>query len=111
MLRPAFAKALATVAICISTFVLLPHKQTQAQEKGKKIVFVAGTRSHGYGSHEHYAGCRLLADAIQQNMKGYEVDVIRNGWPKDESVFDGADCVVMYAMVAVGILSFPTWPR
>ena len=30
----------------------------------KKIVFIAGRPSHGYGSHEHYAGCRLLASAI-----------------------------------------------
>ncbi|MEO8498416.1 MAG: family 16 glycoside hydrolase, partial [Planctomycetota bacterium] len=63
----------------------------------KKIVFVAGRPSHGYGAHEHYAGCVLLAKALQQGISNIDVEVVRDGWPKDESVFDGADCVVMYA--------------
>ncbi|MEX0818721.1 MAG: PVC-type heme-binding CxxCH protein [Pirellulaceae bacterium] len=63
----------------------------------KKVVFVAGKKSHGYGSHEHYAGCVLLAKALQQGISNIEVEVVRDGWPKDESVFDGVDCVVMYA--------------
>jgi putative membrane-bound dehydrogenase-like protein len=63
----------------------------------KKVVFVAGVKSHGYGSHEHYAGCVLLAKALQQGMPNFEVEVVRDGWPKDESVLEGADCVVMYA--------------
>ena len=63
----------------------------------KKIVFVAGTKSHRYAAHEHYAGCRLLASSLQQRLPNFEVQVVKDGWPKDESVFDGADCVVMYA--------------
>ncbi|MDA1052268.1 MAG: DUF1080 domain-containing protein [Planctomycetota bacterium] len=63
----------------------------------KRVVFVAGRPSHGYGSHEHYAGCVLLAKALQQGISNIDVEVVRDGWPKDESVFDGADCVVMYA--------------
>ena len=27
----------------------------------KKVVFVAGAKSHGYFSHEHIAGSKLLA--------------------------------------------------
>jgi putative membrane-bound dehydrogenase-like protein len=63
----------------------------------KKVVFVAGTRSHGYGSHEHNAGCQLLARSLQQAMPDYEVVVNLNGWPKEESFFKGADTIVMYA--------------
>ncbi|NIP84606.1 MAG: hypothetical protein GTO03_03250, partial [Planctomycetales bacterium] len=39
-------------------------KKSDASEEasgGKKIVFIAGRKSHGYGSHEHNAGCLLLA--------------------------------------------------
>ena len=71
--------------------------QAAASGEKKKVVFVAGTKSHGYGSHEHFAGCTLLAKSLSQALPNYEVNVIRNGWPKDESVFDGVDCVVMYA--------------
>jgi len=63
----------------------------------KKIVFIAGTPSHGYGAHEHYAGCLLLARSLQQALPAFDVQVVRDGWPKDESVLDGADAIVMYA--------------
>ena len=63
----------------------------------KKIVFIAGNPSHGYGSHEHYAGCRLLAHYIKESMPGYEVEVFKNGWPKEGSkALEGADTVVVY---------------
>lgn len=62
----------------------------------KKIAFMAGTRSHGYGSHEHFAGSMILANAIREQMDGYAVEVFRDGWPKDMSAFEDADCVVMY---------------
>ena len=69
----------------------------QSSDAKKKVVFVAGRASHGYGSHEHYAGSVLLAKALQEGMPGYKADVVQNGWPADESVFDGADCIVMCA--------------
>ncbi len=62
----------------------------------KKIVFVAGKKSHGYGAHEHYAGCVLLAKALQNSGLNIETDVYRDGWPKDPHAFDGADAIVMY---------------
>ncbi|MEL0096425.1 MAG: PVC-type heme-binding CxxCH protein [Planctomycetaceae bacterium] len=62
----------------------------------KKIAFMAGTRSHGYGSHEHFAGSMILANSIREHMPGYTVDVFQNGWPKDANAFADADCIVMY---------------
>ncbi|MFP6887401.1 MAG: PVC-type heme-binding CxxCH protein, partial [Opitutales bacterium] len=65
--------------------------------KDKKIVFVAGPKSHGYFSHEHIAGCKLLAkhlDAAKVGLKS--VVVTDNGYPKDPSVFDDAAAVVVY---------------
>jgi putative membrane-bound dehydrogenase-like protein len=63
----------------------------------KKVVFVAGKPSHGYGAHEHNAGCLLLARYLKENMPGYETVVYQNGWPAEGlSAFDGADAVVVY---------------
>jgi len=60
------------------------------------VVFVAGPRSHGFGSHEHNAGCMLLAKALNESDQNIEAVVTKNGWPKDSSIFDGAAAIVMY---------------
>ncbi|MCA9174704.1 MAG: NPCBM/NEW2 domain-containing protein [Planctomycetales bacterium] len=84
----------ATWLVCLaSQLVFSPHGV--AADK-KKVVFMAGTASHGYGSHEHNAGCMLLAKSLQQTVDAVEVEVHRNGWPQDPKAFDGADVLVMY---------------
>jgi hypothetical protein len=77
-----------------------------AQEK-KKVVFVAGKPSHGPGDHEHNAGCRLLAKALNESGLSIEAVVHENGWPKDEKVFDGAAAVVMYSDGGNGHMVLP----
>ncbi|CAN5900071.1 hypothetical protein BH23PLA1_BH23PLA1_30370 [soil metagenome] len=67
-----------------------------ADDQAKKVVFVAGQPSHGYGAHEHNAGCLLLADRLKAGMPDFEVEVVTNGWPDDPSVFEGANAIVMY---------------
>ena len=70
---------------------------TDAGSKKKKIVFVAGTRSHGYGSHEHNAGCLLLAKHLKRALPNFDCDVHQNGWPQNGmEAFEGADAVVVY---------------
>ncbi|HVY68297.1 MAG TPA: ThuA domain-containing protein [Verrucomicrobiae bacterium] len=61
----------------------------------KKIVFLAGTPSHGPREHEFNAGCLLLQKCLA-NQPGMEVVVNLNGWPKDEHIFDGAAAVFIY---------------
>jgi hypothetical protein len=68
---------------------------TKSDDK-KTIVFVAGRPSHGYGAHEHNAGCRLLAAELERHAPHVNVRVFLDGWPSDESAFDGADAIVMY---------------
>ncbi|HAP08679.1 MAG TPA: hypothetical protein DCR20_12695 [Planctomycetaceae bacterium] len=63
----------------------------------KKVALIAGRPSHGYGAHEHRAGCMLLADALNSANLGIQATVYTNGWPEDESVLDSADSVVIYA--------------
>ncbi len=72
-------------------------KSSASNDAPKKVVFVAGRASHDYGSHEHYAGCVLLAKELEAAMPNIKTEVVRNGWPQDASVFNDADCVVMYA--------------
>ena len=46
--------------------------------------------------HAHYAGCALLAKALSENGLPCQSVVHRDGWPKDPSVFQGADAVVIF---------------
>ena len=63
----------------------------------KKVVFVAGAKSHGYFSHEHIAGSKLLAKYLDEAKIGLKsVVVTDNGYPKNPSVFDDAAAVVVY---------------
>lgn len=68
-----------------------------ADEENRRVVFVAGTRSHGYGAHEHNAGSLLLSRLLADGLDGVEVDVHHDGWPEDPSFFDGADAIVIFA--------------
>jgi type 1 glutamine amidotransferase len=73
-----------------------PAKDVASQADAKKIVFIAGNQSHGFGAHDHQAGCMILAKAINENVPGAKAVVFTGGWPKDDAVLDGADCIVMY---------------
>lgn len=62
----------------------------------KKVVFVAGPKSHGFFAHEHAAGCKLLADHLEAANLGIETVVVTDGgYPKDPSVFKDASAVVV----------------
>ncbi len=64
--------------------------------EGKKVVFIAGRPSHGWGSHEHNAGCLLLAKRLNESGLPVIATVYRSGWPKDPTALDNADTVVSY---------------
>src|SRR2546423_9768392 len=59
-----------------------------------KIVLIAGSKSHGPMEHEFFAGTALLQKLLKQN--GVNAVMARDGWPKDEKIFDGAAAVMMY---------------
>ena len=68
-----------------------------AEQVGKKtILFVAGRDSHGFGSHEHSGGCRVLAKSLEQSVPGVTTVLASGGWPKDERLFEQADAIVLY---------------
>jgi hypothetical protein len=74
---------------------------TSSSEAGgkhqKKIVFIAGKPSHGYGQHEHRAGCLLLASELNENVPQVHAVVVENGWPQNPHILDDADCIVVFA--------------
>ena len=76
-----------------------PSNQPPAAEQSatKNILFIAGGPSHGYGTHEHRAGCLLLSNALENSDLPVKTKVIENGWPRDESVFKNIDALVIYA--------------
>lgn len=61
----------------------------------KKLVIIAGKPSHGPGEHEFNAGVQLIAKCLA-NQPGLETKISLSGWPKDESIFEGASAVVFY---------------
>lgn len=62
----------------------------------KKILLLAGSASHGRGEHEFNAGCDLLKKCLD-GVPGIKTEVHRNGWPKDESAFEGVAAVFIYS--------------
>ena len=64
----------------------------------KKVVMIAGPQSHGPLSHEHRAGIMLLAKCLKEGAADLvQPTVVTNGFPKDSSLFKGADAVVIYS--------------
>lgn len=62
----------------------------------KKILLLAGSASHGTGEHEFNAGCQLLKKCLDA-VPGVRVEIHNNGWPKDETAFEGADAILIYS--------------
>jgi len=66
----------------------------------KKLVIIAGKPSHPPRMHEFNAGVQLFAKCLHDvpAVEGQLVktEVVLNGWPKDESLFNNADAVVFY---------------
>jgi glucose/arabinose dehydrogenase/type 1 glutamine amidotransferase len=69
------------------------------QPKPKKIILIAGKKSHGPGEHEYQKGCELLKKCLETapNVKNIKVELVLDGWPSDESILDDADTILIYA--------------
>ena len=62
----------------------------------KKIIFLAGNKSHASGDHEFRAGSLLLAKRLNaQTDLPIQAKVI-SGWPKDDTILDDASSIVIY---------------
>lgn len=62
----------------------------------KTILMVAGKPSHGFGSHEHYAGLKVLQETLSKSMPDLRISVVR-GWPEDPQMIADADSIVIFS--------------
>ena len=88
-------KKLLAALLLVVPFGSFAANPSRAADSDKKIVLVAGNPSHGPGDHEFNAGILLLSKCLKE-MGGVDPVVVKGGWPKDESVFDGASSIVFF---------------
>lgn len=95
-------------AFCLTLFLILQALPGQAQQlpaqprqaaeaKPLQVMFLYGSPSHPSGMHEFRAGALLLAKQFN-NQDAVPIKTHTHaGWPKDESILDDMDAVVIYA--------------
>jgi type 1 glutamine amidotransferase len=81
-------------ATAIASTLLLSVLSCSFGQETKRILFLAGQDSHGWGQHKHLAGSRLLSEAIGET-EGIEAELIRE-WP-DAAALERASALVIYA--------------
>lgn len=95
-LMPAFDKLDPhTLELAAEHLLRIRNKATGANHKAKKILFLAGRDSHGWGTHQHFGGTMILAKGLRNSALPVEVKVIRE-WPDDNELFQ-QDALVIYA--------------
>lgn len=65
-------------------------------ETTKKIVLIAGPKSHGPKVHEYIKTVRLLKVMLDHcNVKDLTTEIHYNGWPENPATLDDADVIMM----------------
>jgi type 1 glutamine amidotransferase len=81
--------------ICVLSGLLF-GATSEAADKAK-VVFISGKPSHGRLAHEHRAGNMILANGLNESGLPIEAVVVPHyGYPKDESILNGADTIVVF---------------
>ena len=81
--------------ICVLSGLLF-GATSEAADKAK-VVFISGKPSHGRLAHEHRAGNMILAKGLNESGLPIEAVVVPHyGYPKDESILNGADTIVVF---------------
>lgn len=97
-----------TLAVSLLAWLCGPATTADAQQAkvAKNVLMIAGKPSHGFGSHEHYAGLKVLAETLSDPSLGLAVRVVR-GWPEDQQAIEAADAIVIFADGGGGHLALP----
>lgn len=74
----------------------VPLEVDAPDPKLAKIVLVAGRASHAPGHHEYFAGLAFFMELLRQTPGVHPV-MVRDGWPRDPKIFQGARSIVFYA--------------
>ena len=93
---PSFFSQIGKVSSKNLCFILLLCSAFSAFAADKKIVLIAGSRSHGSGEHEFRAGCLLLQKCLDK-IPGIAAAVYFDGWPDKPDAFDGAAAILIYS--------------
>jgi hypothetical protein len=82
--------------ICVLLLALFSCSQVFSQDR-TKVVLVSGetAKQDTMGHHDYIAGCKCLKALLEQT-KNVETAIVLEGWPDDETVFQGARSVVFY---------------
>ena len=81
--------------LCVLSGLVL-GATSEAADKAK-AVFISGKPSHGRLAHEHRAGNMILAKGLNESGLPIEAVVVPHyGYPKDESILNGADTIVVF---------------
>jgi hypothetical protein len=92
-LAAAFALAWAT------TLLGAAHARSAGDAPAKKkIVLIAGKKSHGPNTHEYEKGVRLFKHCLDTspNVAGIEA-VVTDGWPEDVKLLDDASSILLFS--------------
>lgn len=65
----------------------------------KKIVFLAGKKSHGQGDHEYEKGLALFQKSLETspNVPKLRLELCPDGWPANPATLDDADTIVLFS--------------
>jgi len=77
-------------------FLLLTTLGLTAQARDKKLVIIAGAKSHPPLMHEFRAGCLLLEKCLR-GFPGLKVEVHTNHWVQNEATLEDADAIFIYS--------------
>lgn len=80
--------------LLLASGVLATMMGAAAGEARKKIVFIAGPGSHGFGHHAYHAGFLLFGKLLNENAPTVQA-VVLQGWPKDPAALDDAAAIVL----------------
>ncbi len=87
------------IAACFCLLCSLSPLHALTADGHRRIVLIAGSKSHGVGMHEYLKSIRLMKVLLDRapGLKGVETDVIYDGWPTDASILDTADTIVFFS--------------
>ncbi len=86
----------AILGFCITALICFGGAPIRAMAQDAKVMFIAGKDSHGWGSHEHHAGSKVLSEALAKSGLGIRTELVLDTWPEDASAFDGVKAIVIY---------------
>ena len=94
-----FLHPFSATAVCVA-LLSIPTLRCAADEASvKKLVLIAGTKSHGPNTHEYEKGVRLFKSCLDHspNVRGVETIVVTDGWPADVKLLDEAATILLFS--------------